>query len=100
MDDFMKDVDSLFAMAGKAAKAPPLVASEVMKRIDSLAPSVVVPPSAPAFELPVRFMVVLGSTAAAVAVVFAALSWSVWQGLNDPFALTRFLPDVLNLLKV
>ncbi len=96
----MKDVDSLFAMAGNVAKAPPLVTSEVMKRIDGLAPSVTVPPAAPAFGLPARFLVALGSAAAAVALVFAALSWPVWRGLHDPFALTRFLPDVLNFLKV
>ena len=79
MDDLMNDVDSLFAMATRAEKAPPLDTSEVMRRIAAVSYA------APVFEPPMRLSIGLGSVAAAMAVVVTGYSATTWAALHDPF---------------
>ncbi len=104
MDDFLNSVDRLFAMANRAPKAPPLAAAETLRRIRSLAPSADVAADAAAspfvLRLPVRFMIGLGSAAAALAIGVGALAFSAWRDLHDPFMIARFLPDIARFLEI
>lgn len=94
MDDIMNDVDSLFAMAVKSEKAPPLDTFEVMRRIAAVSNT------APAFEPPMRLFIGIGSIAAALAVVVTGLAATSWATLHDPFQVIQTLPDVLSILKI
>lgn len=96
MDTGMNDVDSLFAMAAKAEKAPPLDTAEVLRRIRIAQTS----RAAPGFEPPMRLFIGIGSVAAALAVIVAGLAATAWSALHDPIRIMQTLPDILSFLKI
>ncbi len=104
MDDLLKNLDQLFAMARSGEPAPPLDSAAVLRRIDaeragsSLGMAAFVGAPSPVGSL--AFCLGIGSGAAILALVVGLWAASAWTSLHDPLSRIGMLPDIFSFLQI